>query len=441
MNRTDGLGRRGFLAGVGALAGGALTGSAALGQPAPEPRRAAATDGLGRIDPGPDVVDARTGAVDWAAVRAQFRLDPRKVHLSLFLLSSNPTPIRDRMARVAEQYDADPMLAYQGDDDAQSSVVRYLGGSGGESALCWNTTTAHGLVWGSLKIKPSQEILLTNFDHFVHHGSVDLCCNRSGARKRVISLFADPAKATADEIASRLKAEIKPNTRAVGTTWGHSSCGVRMPLAVMAKVVAEANRGRAEADRCLLIVDGVHALGAVDESPAASGVDVFLSGLHKWLFGPRGTGIVWYKSGVGQNFYPQHHSYAGGAHNPGGFHASEARLALPTTIAWHDNIGRRNIAARITELSTRLKDGLSEIRGMRLRTPRDPAMSAGITCFEIDGMSNSSIVNGLQQRGLMASHATYSAQYARVGTACINTPEEIDKVIAAVRQLAGARYR
>ncbi|GGJ87596.1 pyoverdine biosynthesis protein PvdN [Pilimelia anulata] len=439
----DGLHRRGFLTGMGALTGTALVSPALLGSHptthSPTTTPVAAHSDLDRIDPGPQVVDPGTGAVDWAAVRSQFRLAPNKVHFSLFLLSSNPTPIRERMAQVSAQFDADPMRAYDGDGNAASAVARYLGAQGGETALCWNTTTAHGLVWGSLKIKADQEILVSGYDHFVQHGSIDLLCRRTGAKKRTVSLFAEPGKATADEIAGKLKAAITPKTRAVGTTWGMSSCGVRMPLKVMAQVIAEANKGRAEPDRCLLIVDGVHALGAVDDDPAASGVDVFLAGLHKWLFGPRGTGVVWYKASAVQHFWPQHHSYGGGDLNPGGFHAYEARWALPTTIAWHDNIGRKNIAGRIAELSTRLKDGLAGIRGMQLRTPRDPAMSAGINCFEISGVSNQTIVSRLQSQGLLASHATYSVPYARIGTACINTPEEIDKAIAAVRQIAGGR--
>ncbi|HEX5741293.1 MAG TPA: aminotransferase class V-fold PLP-dependent enzyme [Pilimelia sp.] len=436
MSHPSVLDRRRFLTGVGAAGGAALLGAPAPahGHRRPDPGPLAAAS-----DPAAGLRDPRTGAVDWAAVRSQFRLAPGKVHLSLFLLSSNPAPVRERMAKVAEQFDANPMLAYEGDGDAARSVARYLGASGGETALCWNTTTAHGLVWGSLKLKADQEILLTDYDHFVAHGSVDLACRRSGARKRQISLFADPGKATVDEITGKLKAAITARTRAVGTTWGMSSCGVRMPLREMAAVVAEANRGRAEADRCLLIVDGVHALGAVDDAPAASGVDVFLSGLHKWLFGPRGTGAVWYKPSAVAQFWPQHHSYGGGTHNPGGFHDYEARWAIPTTIAWHDGLGRKNVADRITALSTQLKSGLAGIPGMRLRTPTDPAMSAGITCFEINGLDNSTIVNSLQQRGFLASSATYRVPYARIGTACINTPEEVDRTVAAVRQIAGRR--
>ncbi|MEU7477109.1 aminotransferase class V-fold PLP-dependent enzyme [Lentzea sp. NPDC042327] len=83
-----------------------------------------------------------------------------------------------------------------------------------------------------------------------------------------------------------------PRTRAVGITWVQSSTGLRMPVRTCAEVVAEANRGRAQEDRCLLVIDGVHGLAAVDEDPARTGADVFVAGTHKWLSRPRGTGMT-----------------------------------------------------------------------------------------------------------------------------------------------------
>jgi selenocysteine lyase/cysteine desulfurase len=43
----------------------------------------------------------------------------------------------------------------------------------------------------------------------------------------------------------------------------------------------------------LLVVDGVHGIGAVDETIAEMGCDFFCAGTHKWMFAPRGTGILW----------------------------------------------------------------------------------------------------------------------------------------------------
>ena len=77
-----------------------------------------------------------------------------------------------------------------------------------------------------------------------------------------------------------------------------------MPVRACAQVVAEANRGRTQADRCLLVVDGVHGLAAVDDDAARMGADVFVAGTHKWLFGPRGTGMVWVNPQVADEIDP-----------------------------------------------------------------------------------------------------------------------------------------
>ena len=49
---------------------------------------------------------------------------------------------------------------------------------------------------------------------------------------------------------------------------------------------------RDAADRILLCVDGVHGFGAVDVDLPDLGCDFLATGTHKWLFGPRGTGIA-----------------------------------------------------------------------------------------------------------------------------------------------------
>jgi isopenicillin-N epimerase len=35
-----------------------------------------------------------------------------------------------------------------------------------------------------------------------------------------------------------------------------------------------------------------------DETVAQMGCDFFVAGTHKWIFGPRGTGLIWAKAGV-----------------------------------------------------------------------------------------------------------------------------------------------
>jgi len=65
-----------------------------------------------------------------------------------------------------------------------------------------------------------------------------------------------------------LERAITPRTRAVGVTWVHSATGMRLPVRQIADVIKEANQKRDEADRVLLVVDGVHGLGAAEEPVA-----------------------------------------------------------------------------------------------------------------------------------------------------------------------------
>ena len=58
-------------------------------------------------------------------------------------------------------------------------------------------------------------------------------------------------------------------------------------------MLAEESAGRDEADRILLCVDAVHGCGADAATPVDLGCDFFVAGCHKWVFGPRGTGLVW----------------------------------------------------------------------------------------------------------------------------------------------------
>ena len=108
----------------------------------------------------------------------------------------------------------------------------------------------------------------------------------------------DPAAQTR-QCFRNIEAALTPKTRAVGVTWVHSSSGVKMPIARLADAIARANRGRADADRCLLIVDGVHGFGNQDVDIPALGCDFFATSTHKWMLAPRGTGFCCERDTVG----------------------------------------------------------------------------------------------------------------------------------------------
>src|SRR6185295_14259904 len=176
------------------------------------------------------------------------------------------------------------------------ALAEYVGGKPDEICLTSNTTTALAVAYHGLRIRADQEILTTEHDHYSHHESIRHAAARSQCSVRYIAMYDKSSEATADDMASRVAKAIGPKTRAVGITWVHSSTGVRTPIAQIAEAVERANVGRATADRCLLIVDGVHGFANQDVDVATLGCDFFATGAHKWLFAPRGTGFLWGKA-------------------------------------------------------------------------------------------------------------------------------------------------
>src|SRR3989442_5244519 len=319
-----------------------------------------------------------------------------------------------------------------------------------------NTTTALAMTYHGLRIRGDEEFVTTEHDHYSHHESIRYAAARSGCGVRHIALFDTPAAARADQIIDRVARAITPATRAVGVTWVQSSTGIKLPIAGIAEVVARANRGRAPADRCLLIVDGVHGFANQDVDVARLGADFFASGTHKWLFAPRGTGFLWGRSDAWPELRPTIPSFdpdgidtTFGAWeerkelpptqaafvSPGGLMAYEHLLAVPAAVELHRTIGRDKIAARIAELNAAFREGAGRIPGLTLHTPRDPAFSAGISWFQVRVLTPGQAVGRLAQKQIRTTTSPYKVSYARVSAGIMTKPEEIELVLREIRAL------
>ncbi|WP_089950412.1 aminotransferase class V-fold PLP-dependent enzyme [Lentzea xinjiangensis] len=395
--------------------------------------------GAGLLAVTPTAASAAQG-LDWGAVRREFRLDPALTNLGLFYLASNPHEVRAAVEEFKRRLDANSHDLMPEERQAVAVALgQYVGGAPDDVAFVPNTTVGLSIVYGGLKLRAGQQVLLSDQDHAWHRQSAELAARRAGAEVRIGTLFENSAKVTEDEVATRLRNAITPQTRAVGITWVQSSTGVKMPVRSCAQVVAEANRGRTPQDRCLLVVDGVHGLAAVDDDAARLGADVFVAGTHKWLFGPRGTGMVWVNPEVSDQLAPLLPSFDNRSETallgPGGFHAFEHHFAVQAAVRFHQRLGRGRVAGRITELATRFKDGLAETPGVVVHTPRDPAASAGLVCFDVTGLAGDEVVARLEPKRIQITTAAYRIPYARAGTSILNTPEEIDRTLAEIRAL------
>jgi selenocysteine lyase/cysteine desulfurase len=390
-----------------------------------------------------------------------FSVDPKYVNLTTFVLASHPRPVREAIERHRRKLDANAALYLREaevglEDGARAALAGYLGAEPDQVALTDSTTMGIALVYARLQLAPGDEVLTSEHDFFATHESLRLRQQLDGVAVRRVRLYDEPESASVDGIVSAISRALGPRTRCLALTWVHSSSGVKLPLREIADAVAHANRGRRERERILLCVDGVHGFGVEDASPVELGVDVFASGCHKWLFGPRGTGLVWAKPHAWRRLAPTIPSFdprvygawieghaptgapPGALMTPGGFHSFEHRWAVPEAVDLHTTLGgRANVASRTHALAARLKDGLAGIGGVRLRTPRGEALSAGLVCCELKGVDPGEIVDRLrEEHHVVASVTPYRTRYVRFGPSVANSAGDVDRGVRAMAAIA-----
>jgi isopenicillin-N epimerase len=409
---------------------------------------------------------------DWSAVRAQFDLSPEWLHLSQFYIVSHPRPVREAIERYRRMLDANPFhtvehgMGFEGflggtpeetlPERVQKAAAQYVGGRPEEVALTDSTTQGLALIYNGLTtLKAGDEILATTHDHYVHHEAVRLAAERNGVSTRRIALYDAPAVASTEQMMDRLRDAIGPRTRVVGLTWVHSCSGVKLPVRALTQVVAEANRNREAHERVLVVLDAVHGFGNQDAALSELGADFAAAGTHKWIFAPRGTGIIWapaknwallrptiptfYSAApfeAWENQQPPKSPTQAAWVSPGGFKAYEHQWAMADAFEFHHRIGRKRIAERIAALNAQCKEGLAAIPRVKLLTPRDPALSAGINCFEVEGRTADETVRRLLERKVIASSSPYKVSYARLAPSLVNDEHEVEAAVRAVSAIA-----
>lgn len=184
----------------------------------------------------------------------------------------------------------------------------------------------------------------------------------------------------------------------------------------------------------------MHAVGVEDVTVDDLGCDFLVSGTHKWLFGPRGTGIVWGRTDAWAAVHAlipafEPASFAewrddvapepmsGVRFTPGGYHSFEHRWALSEAFRVHLDVGKDRVEQHTHAQATQLKQGLAEIGGITPVTPADAEMSSGLVCFDVDGTDPSDVMGRLAEAGFNASITPHRDQHVRIGTSIVTSPD------------------
>ncbi len=381
------------------------------------------------------------GASDafWEDTRHQFSFREERVPMNAANLCPSPTVVAERVYALTRDIDRDCSSQNRrkfGDllEASRAKVAGALGVTADEVALVRNTSEANNIINNGLPLKTGDEVVVWDQNHPTNNVAWDVRAARFGL---TVTRVATPVRPTGtDELVGVFERALTPRTRVLALTHASNVSGIRLPVADLCEVAHRRD--------IHVHVDGAQSWGVLDVDLAALGCDSFSASAHKWFVGPKEVGLLYVKAEHIARIWPSVVAPSWGSQvepRPIGARKFEsmgqrddaALAAIGTTVDFHQRLGAARIEARVTELATRLKEGLRDA-GYALVTPEAPALSAGVCIAAVEG-NRGALVNALYAEHGIAGAATGGL---RLCPHLYNTVEHIDRAVRGAQALRAA---
>lgn len=283
-------------------------------------------------------------------------------------------------------------------------------------------------------LRPGDEIVCTRLDHDSNVSPWLHVAEDTGAVVRLAEFDTTTGRLPVDHV-TRLFTD---RTRWVAVTGASNAIGTMPDLAAITDA--------AHATGAKVVVDGVHLTPHAPVDVAAIGCDVYSTSSYKW-YGPH-AGITWVEPGLLDRL----HAYrvrpapdTGAGRLMLGTPAYENLAAVDAAARFLIDTGLETIGAHERSLFDRLLDGLLADDRVTVYGPHDLADRAPTLAFDVAGHSPAAVARALAGERIAVWDGNYyavevMASYGiegavRAGIAAYLTPDDVDRLIDAVRRL------
>jgi isopenicillin-N epimerase len=372
----------------------------------------------------------------WNAIRSEFVFERGLAYFNNASLGSPPVPVLDAMSTGYRRLAANPTAVrtefYAAvENRVRPAVARLLGADVSEITITRGASEGLHFIANGLDLQPGDEVVTTSQEHPGGLTPWLVRAEQSGVVVRQVpvpSPFASleqPIEILTKALTSRTKVLFFCHV-----TRG----GLLYPVKELCSIAR--NRGIVSA------VDGAQAVGALHVDVRDLGCDLYATSLHKWTLAPCGNGAFFVRADTRPRFRSLFKTAevdraAAGYYDILGTYHFPVRVAAADALAFLERAGGvRAIEARNRSLSDYLKERLSGTPGVRLITPRSPAVSSpATTMFDIPGRKSTDVVRLLLERHRIHvdDHVRDGHDAIRVSTHFYNTRAEIDRLAELLR--------
>ena len=387
----------------------------------------------------PDTFGARDERF-WELLRDQFPLTRERIYLNTGGLGASPYVVIETVQRMIDELETICEPGHSGElwDKIKTSAASLLGCSKEELAFMRNTTEGINIVANGLPFAEGDEVVSTTEEHVANAVTWLALRDRKGIRLRLF----EPSTRSPQENLDRIEALLSSRTRLISIPHAVTTTGLVFPVKEIARM--------AQARGIWFFVDGAQTAGMFPFSLHEIGCDAYATSGHKWLMGPKETGLLyvrremldtirathigaystgeydWLKGSVQLHPSAQRYEY--------GTVSVPLRAGLGAAIDFVNKIGIENIWKRDQMLSAHLDEGLRALPRVTVLSPEDPSMRSAMITFMVDGLPHLKLQEHLNSYNLRTRSVTEGGLAAlRISPHVYNLPADIDTVLEGVR--------
>ena len=385
----------------------------------------------------------------WATWKSAWNLRPGITYLNHGSFGPPPRSVRQARQEWQDRLDSQPMDFFVRElepawREAREALARFVGAPPGDLIFVDNATAGMNLVAQSFPLKRGDEVLLTDHEYGAVLRIWQRACELAGATCRVVQLPL-PFRSSA-ETAEAILVAASARTRVIVLSHITSATAVMLP-------VAEVCRQARERGICIAI-DGPHAVAQADLRIEALGCDYYAASCHKWLSAPFGSGFLYVAPQHQARIQPAVLSWGrlppgkieswsdefiwSGTRNPIPY------LAVPAAIRFLEEVGLDNFRARTHWLAQYARRRITEVFRLEPLVPDEIAWygsMAHVPLQETTASDACAVSNPLQHiiRERYAIEVPIvdfqSRRYVRVSCHLYNDTAQIDRLVAALKEL------
>jgi selenocysteine lyase/cysteine desulfurase len=365
-------------------------------------------------------------------------MDRSIVNLNNGGVSPSPAVVQEAMKRHLDYSNTAPppyalwQILEPQRETVRQRLARFFVCDPEEIALTRNASEGLQICQYGFDLEPGDEVLTSNQDYPRMLTTWEQRARRDRIVLKQISL---PVPCEDDgEVVERFRAAITPKTKLILMCHMINLTGQILPVK---RVVAMAReRG------IPVIVDGAHTFAHFPFTHADLDCDYYASSLHKWLFAPHGTGLLYVRRDKIAGLWPLMAAPAKmdadvRKYEEIGTHPAANYLAIADALTFHEGIGPERKAARLRYLRDRWANRLRKHDRVRLHTSLDPRFSCGIGNIQITGIETPKLAQHLWDRHRILVTPIVHPEFEglRITPSVYTTLQEIDYFCDAMERV------